>query len=109
LPPVSVAASGMPVASQNNEDGIVELLYGLDSMGWTTTGPQWNIQQSSANWHGTGAREFVEALRAWKNREDTLENAHHTEQVTYFDTCQGGGIYTLTASIASHRSRAVYD
>ncbi|MBN3933016.1 restriction endonuclease [Streptomyces verrucosisporus] len=93
----------------HNEDGIVELLYGLDSMGWTTTEPQWNIQQSSANWHGTGAREFVEALRAWKNREDTLKSAHHTEQVTYFDTCQGGGFYTLTASIASHRSRAVYD
>ncbi|MCX4827025.1 restriction endonuclease [Streptomyces sp. NBC_01142] len=92
-----------------NEDGIVELLYGLGSMGWTSAAPQWNIQQSSANWHGVGAREFVEALRAWKKREDTLENAHHTEQVTYFDTCQGGGFYTLTASIANHRFRAVYD
>ncbi|MGP3953489.1 restriction endonuclease [Streptomyces sp. 7N604] len=92
-----------------NEDGIVELLYGLDSMGWTSAEPQWNIQQSGANWHGVGAREFVEALRAWKKREESLEDAHHTEQVTYFDTCQGGGFYTLTASIASHRSRAVYD
>ncbi|GGW82724.1 hypothetical protein GCM10010350_79390 [Streptomyces galilaeus] len=92
-----------------NEDGIVELLYGLDSMGWTSAAPQWNIQQAGANWHGVGAREFVEALRAWKKREDTLENAHHTEQLTYFDTCQGGGFYTLTASIANHRSRAVYD
>ncbi|AEN08004.1 MULTISPECIES: restriction endonuclease [unclassified Streptomyces] len=92
-----------------NEDGIVELLYALDSMGWTTAAPQWNIQQSSANWHGTGAQEFVETLRAWKNREDALKSAHHTEQVTYFDTCQGGGFYTLTASIANYRSRAVYD
>ncbi|WP_331732326.1 restriction endonuclease (plasmid) [Streptomyces sp. NBC_00015] len=92
-----------------NEDGIVELLYGLDSMGWTSAGPQWNIQQSGANWHGVGAREFVEAMRAWKKREESLEDAHHTEQITYFDTCQGGGFYTLTAGIASHRSRAVYD
>ncbi|WP_326673466.1 restriction endonuclease [Streptomyces canus] len=92
-----------------NEDGIVELLYGLDSMGWTSAAPQSNIQQAGANWHGVGAREFVEALRAWKKREDTLENAHHTEQLTYFETCQGGGFYTLTASIANHRSRAVYD
>ncbi|MEU5196101.1 restriction endonuclease [Streptomyces scabiei] len=92
-----------------NEDGIVELLHGLDSMGWTSAAPQWNIQQSGANWHGTGAREFVEALRAWKKREDTLEDAHHTELVTYFDTCQGGGFYTLTAGIANHRFRVVYD
>jgi hypothetical protein len=92
-----------------NEDGIVELLHGLDSMGWTSAAPQWNIQQTSANWHGAGAREFIEALRAWKKREETLEKTHHTEQVTYFDTCQGGGFYTFTASIASHRSRAVYD
>lgn len=92
-----------------DEDGIVELLYGLDSMGWTSAEPQWNIQQSSANWHGVGAREFVEALRAWKKREESLDKAHHTERVTYFDTCQGGGFYTFTASVASHRSRAVYD
>ncbi|MFJ8785757.1 hypothetical protein [Streptomyces sp. NPDC102476] len=92
-----------------NEDGIVELLHGLDSMGWTSGEPHWNIQQSGANWHGIGAREFAQALRAWKKREESLEDAHHTEQVTYFDTCQGGGFYTLTASIASHRFRSVYD
>lgn len=91
-----------------DEDGIVELLYGLDSMGWTSAEPRWNIQQSGANWHGVGAREFVEALRAWKKREESLDNAHHSEQVTYFDTCQDGGFYTLTASIAAHRFRSVY-
>ena len=58
-----------------NEDGIVELLCGLDSMGWNSGEPRWNIQQSGANWHGGGAREFVEALvpgrsakRAWTTR-----------------------------------------
>ncbi|WP_229818545.1 hypothetical protein [Streptomyces chromofuscus] len=91
-----------------NEDGIVDLLYGLDSMGWTSAEPRWNIQQSGANWHGVGAREFLEALRGWKKREEGLENAHHTEQVTYFDTCPGGGFYTLTASIAAHHFRSVY-
>ncbi|MZD19174.1 hypothetical protein GTY82_18450 [Streptomyces sp. SID5476] len=92
-----------------NEDGIVELLYGLDSMGWTSAEPRWNIQQSGANWHGVGAREFAQALRAWKKRGKTLENAHDTEQVSYFDTCQGGGFYTLTATIAMHHFRPVYD
>ncbi|MFE5893214.1 restriction endonuclease [Streptomyces sp. NPDC056462] len=92
-----------------NQDGIVELLYGLDSMGWTSAAPRWNLQQSGANWHGVGAREFVEALRAWKEREKTLDDAHDTEQVSYFDTCQGGGFYTLTASIAMHHFRSVYD
>ncbi|MFD8001189.1 restriction endonuclease [Streptomyces mirabilis] len=92
-----------------DEDGIVQMLHGLNSMGWTSAGPRWNIQQSSANWHGVGAREFVEALRAWKKREESLHNAHHSEQVSYFDTCQGGGFYTLTASIANHRFRTVYN
>ncbi|MGW5765825.1 restriction endonuclease [Streptomyces tendae] len=91
-----------------NEDGIVELLCGLDSMGWNSGEPRWNIQQSGANWHGAGAREFVEALRAWKKREESLDKAHHTEQIVYCDTCQGGGFYTLTANIASHRFRSVY-
>ncbi|MEU4098642.1 restriction endonuclease [Streptomyces sp. NPDC026673] len=90
------------------EDGIVELLYGLGSMGWTSAEPQWNIQQAGVNWHGGGAREFVETLRAWHQREQTLKDAHHSEQVAYFDTCPGGGFYTLTAGIASHRSRVVY-
>ncbi|MEU0726203.1 restriction endonuclease [Streptomyces sp. NPDC006140] len=92
-----------------NENGIVELLYGLNSMGWTSTEPRWNIQQSGANWHGVGAREFARALRAWRQREKRLDDAHHTEQATYFDTCQGGGFYTLTASIAVHHFRPVYD
>ncbi|MFE2565912.1 restriction endonuclease [Streptomyces mirabilis] len=92
-----------------DEDGLVQLLHGLNSMGWTSAGPRWNIQQSGANWHGAGAREFVEALRAWKQREQSLDDAHHSEQVSYFDTCQGGGFYTLTASISNHRSRKVYN
>ncbi|MDH2390126.1 hypothetical protein QCN29_15265 [Streptomyces sp. HNM0663] len=92
-----------------DEAGIVELLHGLDSMGWTSAEPQWNIQQSGANWHGFGAREFVQALRAWKKREESLDDAHHTELITYFDTCQGGGFYTLTGSIAVHEARSVYD
>ncbi|WP_330342478.1 hypothetical protein [Streptomyces sp. NBC_00557] len=68
-----------------NEDGIVELLYELDSMGWTSAELCWNIQQSDANWHGAGAREFVEALRGWKKREESLDDAHHTEN-------QAGGL-----------------
>jgi hypothetical protein len=92
-----------------DENGIMELLCRLNSMGWISAEPRWTIQQSSANWHGIGAREFIQALRAWKLRDESLHDAHHTEQVTYFDTCEGGGFYTLTGSIAVHSSRAVYD
>lgn len=84
-----------------DEDGIVQLLHELNSMGWTSAGPRWNIQQSGANWHGVGAWEFVEALRAWKKREQSLDDAHHSEQVSYFDTCQGGGCPTLPGT--AHR------
>lgn len=88
-----------------HEDGIAELLYALASMGWTTTQPRWNIQQATTNWHGIGAREFLDTLRGWEQRFDDLDRVHHTEQITYFDVCQGGGFYTLSADIASDESR----
>ncbi|MFE5109446.1 restriction endonuclease [Streptomyces sp. NPDC056663] len=90
-----------------DEDGIAELLYALASMGWMTTQPRWNIQQATTNWHGIGAREFLDALRAWGQRFDGLDRVHHTEQITYFDVCQGGGFYTLSADVASDESRIV--
>jgi hypothetical protein len=70
-----------------DESGLADLLYALNSMGWTTLRPRWNIQQSNMNWHGVGAREFLDTLRAWKKRYKGLD-VHHTEQVTYFDVCE---------------------
>ncbi|GAA1772754.1 restriction endonuclease [Nonomuraea bangladeshensis] len=90
-----------------NENGLADLLHALNSMGWITSRPSWSIQQATVNWHGIGAREFLDTLRAWKQRSDGLEQIHHTEQVMYFDVCQGGGFYTLAADVASHASRVI--
>jgi Restriction endonuclease len=88
-------------------EGIVEVLSGLHRMGWVTERPRWSIQQSSANWHGIGARSFVAALREWEKRTKGMPDAHHTEEITYYDTCTGG-YFSLTAGIAHHASRVVY-
>lgn len=90
-----------------DENGLADLLYALSSMGWTTPRPRWNIQQSIVNWHGMGAREFLDTLRAWRERYKGID-LHHTEQVTYFDVCQEGGFYTLSADISAHPSRVIY-
>jgi Restriction endonuclease len=88
-------------------EGIVDFLYELYRMGWVTERPRWSIQQSSANWHGIGAQSFVTALREWEKRTQNMPDAHHTEEVAYYDTCTGG-YFSLTASIAHHASRVVY-
>ncbi|MFJ9961239.1 restriction endonuclease [Streptomyces avermitilis] len=90
-----------------DENGLVDLVHTLNAMGWTTAEPSWSIRQATTAWHGTGAREFVNALTGRKKRYDGLEKAHHTEHVTYFDTCAGGGFYTLTADVSSDPSRIV--
>ncbi|MBP2341904.1 hypothetical protein JOF58_000764 [Streptomyces cinnamonensis] len=90
-----------------DEGGLINLVHTLNSMGWTTSEPSWSIRQATTAWHGTGAREFVNALTGRKKRYGGLEDIHHTEQVTYFDTCPGGGFYTLTADVSSDPSRVV--
>lgn len=92
-----------------DENGLADLLYALASLGWTTSRPQWAIQQATRNWHGVGAREFLDTLRAWKERYDSLDedDVHHTEKVTYVDTFPDGGFYTLAADVSSHPSRVV--
>ncbi|TQE36866.1 hypothetical protein Sipo8835_09360 [Streptomyces ipomoeae] len=93
-----------------DENGLADLLYALTSLGWTTSQPQWSIQQATRNWNGVGAREFLDALRGWKERYDGLDEdeVHHTEKVTYVDTFQDGrGFYTLAADVSSHPSRMV--
>jgi hypothetical protein len=92
-----------------DENGLADLLYALTALGWTTSQPQWAIQQATRNWHGVGAREFLDTLRAWKERYDDLDedDVHHTEKVTYVDTFQDGGFYTLAADVSSHPSRVV--
>lgn len=98
----------LPV-SRLDERGLIDLVHTLNSMGWTTSQPSWSIRQATTAWHGTGAREFVDALAARARRYEGLDEdgLHHSEQVTYFDTCAGGGFYTLSADISDDGSRVV--
>jgi hypothetical protein len=86
-----------------SEDGILDLLGKLASLGWASSEARWSIQQSSRNWHGFGAAAFASELRLWKQRAESAD-AHHSEQICYLDRCPGG-FYTLTSIIASDRSR----
>jgi hypothetical protein len=88
-------------------EGVVDVLFELHRMGWVTERPRWSIQQSSTNWHGIGAQSFAVALREWKKRTQSMPDAHHTEEIAYYDTCTGG-YFSLTAGIAHHPSRIVY-
>ncbi len=99
-------ALDLPVKVYDAE-GIVDLLHEMHRMGWVTDEPRWNIQQADVNWHGVGARAFLESLRDWQKRTEFLEQAHHTEEITYYDVC-AGGFFTLTANVASHETRVVY-
>jgi Restriction endonuclease len=107
-----VPASGHGVSldmsfDPHTAEGIVDVLYELHRMGWVTERPRWSIQQSSMNWHGIGPQSFVTALREWESRTEEMPDAHHTEEVAYYDTCTGGYL-SLTAGIAHHPSRVVY-
>jgi hypothetical protein len=87
-------------------EGLPEVLHELHRMGWITDHPRWSIQQSSRNWHGVGARSFIEALRKWAERVQDLPDAHHSEEIAFYDTFTGG-YYSLTASIANYNFRQV--
>ncbi|TDB90729.1 restriction endonuclease [Actinomadura sp. 7K534] len=91
-----------------NQEHVVDLVHTLSRLGLRGSEPRWIIQQSTVNWHGVGARTLCDALRAWEARTADLIDAHHTEQVVYFDTCPGGGFYTITADVAMHTDRQVY-
>jgi Holliday junction resolvase len=86
-----------------NERELLDVVAKLADLGWATSDASWSIQQTTRNWHGMGTAAFAEHLPRWKHRA-TTSGAHHSEQICYFDRCDGG-FYTLTASVAAHRSR----
>jgi hypothetical protein len=55
-------------------------------------------QQSGINWHGVGAVGLVDALNERKARYSGMGQLHHTEELTYYDECEGG-FYTITADL----------
>lgn len=68
---------------------------------WVGVSPQgrFSIQQSGVVWQGLGAANFLGALDRWEERyAEVRTKFHHSEEVTYFDHCDGG-FYTLTGQV----------
>jgi hypothetical protein len=104
-PGVGVAADlALPVRSEGQ---LLELIHQLADMGWATPDARWSIQQARTNWHGMGAGAFVEVLPAWKKRYNRRKSLHHSEELCYVDSCDGG-FYTLTANVAAHDQRELH-
>ncbi|MFC5268955.1 restriction endonuclease [Kribbella qitaiheensis] len=89
--------------SVRDERELLGLVAKLANLGWATSDASWSIQQTTRNWHGMGSAAFAEQLPRWKHRAGSPES-HHSEQICYFDRCDGG-FYTLTAGIAANPSR----
>lgn len=88
------------------EQDLINLLHQLNNLGWTSKNSQWSIQQITKSWHGSGTKGLVDALKDWENRYRDLKT-HHTEEICYFDVCEGG-LYSLIAQIAAYKPRMLY-
>lgn len=89
-----------------DEDELIALLHELADLGWITPQGRWSIQQATTNWHGSGAGVLAQEIRGWHRRYRGIESLHHTEEVTYFDVCDGG-FYTLTCDLSAWKDRRV--
>lgn len=102
---VGVSADlSIPVDSQ---DALLASLRELAGSGWLTPRGRWNIQQATRNWHGIGPASMADAITSWADRYQGLDRIHHTEQLCYQDTCEGG-FFTLTVDIAAGEPRRVW-
>jgi hypothetical protein len=90
----------------DHERDLRGLVHKLAALGWATPEARWSIQQSRQNWHGFGAASFVEEVQDWQRRADGPD-AHHTEEVSYLDRCDGG-FYTLTAALSADEYRRAW-
>lgn len=106
---VPAAGSGMcldmPVAAWS-QDEFLDRLDELNELGWITDRGQWALQQHGRNWHGVGARSFVQALKDWEARTAALEDPHHSEEFVYFEACDGG-FYTVSGNVSAEPIRRV--
>jgi hypothetical protein len=90
-----------------SQDALLACLGRLGESGWLSSQGRWNIQQASRNWHGIGPTSLADAIAGWADRYQNLEQIHHTEQLCYQDTCEGG-FFTLTVDIAASEPRRVW-
>lgn len=86
-----------------DEHGVLDLLDKLANLGWVTRDATWSIHQMTRTWHGMGAAEFAAELPAWRERAKTPD-AHHSEEICYFDRCDGG-FYSFTVVLSAHPIR----
>jgi hypothetical protein len=72
-----------------------------------TSGARYSIQQSTLGWYGAGGGEFLNAVDKWEERYAAVDSAlHESEEVSYFDQCEGG-FFTLYAQIMARDSGQV--
>ncbi len=66
----------------------IDRIFGLSNHG------SYSIQQTSTSWFGLGAATFVRDVSRWEERYAVgrLKNAHHTEDIAYFDLFQEGWV-----------------
>jgi hypothetical protein len=94
-------------SSVGSQDEFLSCLAELTEAGWLTPHGRWNIQQAARNWHGIGPGALAEEITAWQRRYDSAGPIHHTEQLCYQDTCEGG-FFTLTADITAGEPREIW-
>lgn len=111
LPDVDwIHASGSAVALDlsieiEDQGGLLQVLAELVALGWSTDA-RWTIQQARTSWHGFGTRSCVTELQRWKERYTEIDRVHHTEQLRYQDSFEGG-LYTIAADVSARDSRRV--
>jgi Restriction endonuclease len=94
-------------SSVGSQDELLTCLAELTESGWLTPHGRWNIQQATRNWHGIGPETLAEEITGWERRYDSAGPIHHTEQLCYQDTCEGG-FFTLTADITAAEPRELW-
>jgi len=97
----------IPLASLRHQDDLVWALCEFASLGWTTGGGHWSLHQQETNWHGIGAASLSVALEQRMDRYEGAGRIHRTEELTYYDRCDGG-FYTLTAELDSRAGEVSY-
>ena len=94
-----------PVETQ---DDLLAIMAELSEAGWLSDNGHWNIQQAERNWHGIGITSLVTNIINWRDRYSELQIIHHTEEVSYQDSCRGG-FFTFTTDISASERRRVSD
>lgn len=93
------------IATRQNIAHLLDLLRRC--IGVTSSG-RYAIQQQTYVWQGAGASGLLDALDDRAARYSKVRNhLHHSEEVSYFDICDGG-FYTLTMQVRADTQGVVH-